>query len=252
MALVLSCANQKGGVGKTTTVINLGACIAEMGYRVLLVDFDPQANLSSGLGVLAPEGVYAVMHDSTLLRQTLKPTQMKGMDVLPSSIDLVGAQVELLSMVDKQYVLKKLLQQLRQDYDFVLIDSPPSLDILTVNSLVASDAVLIPIQCEYYALEGLVQLVKTIDSVKKAFQSKLRIYGILFTMFDKRTRIAREVIDTVIKHFEKKVFSTIIPRNVRLAEAPSHGKAVIQYDPQCLGSRSYRKLAQEVVERYAS
>ena len=249
MGKIIVFANQKGGVGKTTTAVNLGAYLAEMGRKVLLVDFDPQGNSSSNLGVRGGKsGVYEVISDQVPIREAIQKTAVAGLEVLSSDQNLTGATVELVGVEGKEYVLKEALQQVRGDYDFIFIDCPPSLGILTVNGLVAAESVIIPLQCEYFALEGLSLLVKTIERIRQGYNPQLKIGGILFTMYDIRTRLAHEVVQEVTGFFREKVFRTIIPRNVRLSEAPSFSQPISLYDPECLGAKSYRKLAEEVLE----
>jgi len=242
--------NQKGGVGKTTTVINLGAYLARAGKRVLLVDFDPQANLTSGVGgAKKAKGAYEVISGQTTMRDIIKSTKVEGLYLAPSSIDLSGATVELVDKEGRDHYLKNALALVKDEYDFVLIDCPPSLGVLTLNGLSAADEVLIPLQCEYFALEGLSLILQTIQLVQKGMNTRLKIAGILFTMYDSRTRLAQDVVAQVSSYFGDKVFSTIIPRNVRLSEAPSHGVPVCLYDAACIGAKSYEKLAAEVLAR---
>ncbi len=242
--------NQKGGVGKTTSVINLGAYLARAGKRVLLVDFDPQANLTSGVGgAKKAKGAYEVISGQTSMRDIIKPTKVEGLYLAPSSIDLSGATVELVDKEGRDHYLKNALALVKDEYDFVLIDCPPSLGVLTLNGLSAADEVLIPLQCEYFALEGLSLILQTIQLVQKGMNTRLKIAGILFTMYDSRTRLAQDVVAQVSGYFGDKVFTTIIPRNVRLSEAPSHGVPVCLYDAACIGAKSYEKLASEVLAR---
>ncbi len=242
--------NQKGGVGKTTSAINIGAYLAEAGKSVLLVDFDSQANLSSGLG--ADKGkptVYQLLSQTATVEQTIQETSVRNLYLIPASIDLSGAAVELVEQENREYYLKNALEPIRGTYDYILIDCPPSLGVLTLNGLVAADAVLIPLQCEYYALEGLSLLLQTVKRVQKNLNPALEIGGIFFTMYDQRTRLAQDVVRQVTGYFKDRVFKTIIPRNVRLSEAPSHGIPISQYDALCVGARSYQSLAQEVLQR---
>jgi chromosome partitioning protein len=240
--------NQKGGVGKTTSAINIGAYLAEAGRSVLLVDFDSQANLSSGIGVGAEQpGVYELLSGTVPIGETIRKTAVPGLSVIPASIHLSGAAVELIEQKERDFFLKKALAPARNRYDFILIDCPPSLGVLTLNGLTAADGALIPMQCEYFAMEGLSLLLQTIKRIQKNLNPPLDIEGIFFTMYDTRTRLAQEVVKEVSAYFRNKVFTTIIPRNVRLSEAPSHGLAISQYDPQCSGAKAYKSLALEVM-----
>ena len=244
--------NQKGGVGKTTSAINIGAFLADAGKSVLLVDFDSQANLSSGVGMSkAKPDVYELIAGQAALEAVIRPTSVKGLSVIPAGIDLSGAAVELVEEENRDFFLAKALEPARKKYDYILIDSPPSLGILTLNGISAADAILIPMQCEYFALEGLTHLLQTIKGVQKGLNPKLEIGGIFFTMYDPRIRLAQQVVKEVSAYFKNKVFSTIIPRNVRLSEAPSHQLPISKYDPNCSGAKAYKSLAQEVLERDA-
>jgi len=250
MGKVVAIANQKGGVGKTTTAVNLSASIGAAEKRVCLIDADPQANASSGLGVRAGEGditIYEVLIGEALAREAVQKAGL--VDIIPSHPRLIGAEIELVSQIARERKLKSALSDIGGDYDFVFIDCPPSLGLLTLNTLTAADSVLIPIQCEYYALEGLSQLLSTIRMVQKHLNPDLRIEGVLLTMFDKRLKLSSQVADEAISYFGEKVYDTIIPRNVRLGECPSFGKPVLLYDVQSAGSRSYLKLATEFIER---
>ena len=250
MSRIIAIANQKGGVGKTTTVINLSACLAEAGKRVLTVDMDPQGNSTSGLGLdkdRLENTVYQLMIGECAVRDCICRSSMKNVDVRPATVHLAGAEVELIGEQGSQYILKKELDRVRDGYDFVLIDCPPSLNLLTINAMTAADSVLVPIQCEYYALEGLSQLLYTIGLVQKSLNPGLAIEGVVFTMYDARTNLSLQVVDNVKQYLKQKIYKTIIPRNVRLAEAPSHGLPIILYDPRSAGAESYRKLAKEVI-----
>ena len=252
MGRIIAIANQKGGVGKTTTSINLAASIAEMGKRVLAIDLDPQGNMTSGLGVDKNEvenTVYELMLDECSINESIQDTVVKGLRLIPSNVNLAGAEIELLGINDKEYILKTAVDYIRDDYDFIVIDCPPSLNMLTVNAMTTADTVLVPIQCEYYALEGLSQLIHTINLVRERLNPYLDIEGIVFTMFDARTNLSLQVVENVRANVKQKVYSTIIPRNVRLAEAPSHGYPITVYDPKSTGAESYRALAEEVINR---
>ena len=250
MAKVISVANQKGGVGKTTTSINLSSSLAAAEKKILLVDIDPQANSSSGINVSNHvPSIYDVLVDKKNVDEVIIDTYMPFLDLLPSNINLVGAEIELINVENREGVLKNILAPIRENYDFIIIDCPPSLGLLTLNSLTASDSVIIPVQCEYFALEGLGQLLNTINIVKKHFNKDLTIEGVLLTMYDMRLRLSHQVADEVKKYFGEKVFDTVINRNVRISEAPSFGKPIILYDAISSGSKNYMSLASELLER---
>jgi chromosome partitioning protein len=242
--------NQKGGVGKTTSAINIGAFLAEAGKNVLLVDFDAQGNLSSGIGAkpLKP-GIYELLSETATAQQATRKTEVKNLDVIPADHDLSGAAVELIDQKERNYFLKKALTPLKAQYDYILIDCPPSLGQLTMNGLAAADLMLIPMQCEYFAMEGLQQLLRTTKLIQKDLNPSLRIGGIFFTMYDPRTRLANDVIKLISATYKEKVLNTIIPRNIRLSEAPSYGMPISLFDRQCPGARAYCALAQEIIQR---
>ena len=250
MSRTIAIANQKGGVGKTTTSINLAAALAEAGQRVLAIDFDPQGNLSSGLGVGRNDfetGVYELLMGEADFDNVVVKTTVDNLLLLPSDMNLSGAEIELLDAEQREQTLKKCIAAVKDDFDFIIIDCPPSLSLLTINALTAADSVLVPIQCEYYALEGLSQVLNTIDLVRKRLNENLKLEGVVFTMYDARINLSQQVIDSVKAALHERIYNTVIPRNVRLAEAPSHGMPVIQYDPYSKGADSYRKLAAEVL-----
>lgn len=246
MAKIIALTNQKGGVGKTTTAVNLTAELKELGKKVLLCDFDPQGNATSGLGIdqmALKNTIYEVLTGKSKAKDAIQQT--KWADVLGSNVNLAGAEIDLISMDDREYILKGILNEVREDYDYIIIDCPPSLGILTINCLCAADSFIVPLQCEYYALEGLSQLISTIKAIQKRFNPKIKLEGIVLTMFDGRTNLSMEVVEEVKVHFGEKVFKNIIPRNVRLSEAPSHGIPICEYDSLSKGAMAYKELAQE-------
>lgn len=250
MGRIIAIANQKGGVGKTTTATNLSACIAEKGKKVLTIDMDPQGNTSSGLGVdksTLDNTVYELILGFCMLEECIQPDVIENLSLLPSSINLSGAEIELIGIEDKEFILRKLISQVEDQYDFIIIDCPPSLNTLTVNALTTANTVLVPIQCEYFALEGLSQLIHTIDLVKERLNPQLRIEGVVFTMYDARTNLSLQVVENVKENLNQNIYKSIIPRNVRLAEAPSHGMPINLYDSRSAGAEAYRDLADEVI-----
>ena len=250
MGKVISVANQKGGVGKTTTTINLCTILAKTGKKVLLIDADPQGNATSGLGVDKEIEVstYDILANDATIEQSLQDTAIKNLKVCPSNINLAGAEVELVSMMSREQRLKEKLEEIKDRFDYILIDCPPSLGLITLNAFTASDSVLITVQCEYYALEGLVQLLNTINLVKKHLNKNIQIEGALLTMYDMRTNLSNQVVKEVKKYFDNKVYKTVIPRNVRLSEAPSYGMPITEYDPRSKGAKSYLKFAKEFLK----
>jgi chromosome partitioning protein len=252
MARIISVANQKGGVGKTTTTVNLGSCLAYMGQKVLLVDMDAQGNATSGMGIRKPDveqDIYDVLVNEVPIADAILPSSRENLDIVPATLQLAGAEIELTSMMARESRLKTALSELHANYDFILIDCPPSLGHLTINAFTASDAILIPVQFEYYALEGLSQLLNTVRLVQKHFNPSLEIEGVLLTMFDARTNLGAEVVEEVRRYFQEKVYDTVIPRNVRLSEAPSHGLSIVDYDIRSKGAEVYQALAKEVLAR---
>jgi chromosome partitioning protein len=247
---IIAIANQKGGVGKTTTSVNLSACLAHVGKKVLLIDTDPQGNATSGVGVNkgdVQKCIYDILIDDVDFHEVILTTKVENLDIIPATISLAGAEIELVSTISREVRMKHAIQGVKERYDYIIIDCPPSLGLLTINALTASDSILIPVQCEYYALEGLSQLLSTIRLVQKHLNEHLTIDGVLLTMFDARTNLGIQVIEEVKKYFQDKVYRTIIPRNVRLSEAPSHGEPIIVYDSKSRGAEVYLELAKEVV-----
>ncbi|MFR1766487.1 MAG: ParA family protein [Lachnospira sp.] len=252
MGRIIAIANQKGGVGKTTTAINLSACLAEAGQRVLTIDIDPQGNTTSGLGIEKDEvenTIYEVMLQEVDITEAACKNVFDNLDVIPSNVNLAGAEIDLIDINDREYVLKNAIDEIRDNYDYVILDCPPSLSMLTVNAMTAADTVLVPIQCEYYALEGLTQLIHTINLVKKKLNPELELEGVVFTMYDSRTNLSLQVVENVKDNLHQNIYKTIIPRNIRLAEAPSHGLPINIYDSKSSGAESYRLLAEEVMSR---
>jgi len=253
MGKILSISNQKGGVGKSTTAINLSACLGEMGKNVLVIDMDPQGNTTSGLGIDKDNDenytVYDLLVDNCSVEECILDTGFENLSIIASNSNLAGAEIELLELDDRENVLKNHIESIKNQYDYILIDCPPSLSILTLNAMCASSGIIVPIQCEYYALEGLTQILKTIDLVKERLNNEIEIEGVVFTMFDGRNNLSSDVVANVKENLDIRVFDTIIPRNVRLAEAPSYGMPVIEYDNRSTGAASYRYLAQELIQR---
>ena len=252
MGKIIAVANQKGGVGKTTSTINLSAALAQKGMKVLVVDCDPQGNATSGIGIEKKQiekSVYELIIGECEINECICQSQIENLRVIPSTVNLAGAEIELIGMNEKEYIMKETLKEIKDDYDYIMIDCPPSLNILTVNALTAADSVLVPIQCEFYALEGLSQLIHTIDLVKARLNTQLTIDGIVFTMYDGRTNLSIQVVDNVKNNLQHHIYRTVIPRNVRLAEAPSYGMPICLYDPRSSGAEAYNKLAEEIIAR---
>ena len=251
MGKTIAIANQKGGVGKTTTAINLSACIAELGKKVLAIDLDPQGNMTSGIGIdkSAQENtVYELMLGECTVKECIIKTDIENLDLMPSNVNLAGAEIEIIDLKEREKILKNEVDYVKNDYDYIIIDCPPALSMLTVNAMTTADSVLVPIQCEYYALEGLGQLMHTIDLVREGINKALEIEGIAFTMYDARTNLSAQVVENVKENLDVKIYDTVIPRNIRLAEAPSHGLPINMYDSKSAGAESYRQLAKEIVD----
>ncbi|MBU5482188.1 ParA family protein [Blautia sp. MSJ-19] len=252
MGRVIAVANQKGGVGKSTTAINLSACLAEKGKKVLAIDIDPQGNTTSGLGVdknNVENTLYELLLGEAEAKNTIVKDVVENVDLIPSNVNLSGAEIELIGVDDKEYIMKRIIDKVRRKYDYIIMDCPPSLNMLTINALTAANSVLVPIQCEYYALEGLSQLIHTIDLVKERLNKKLVMEGVVFTMYDARTNLSLQVVENVKDNLQQNIYKTIIPRNVRLAEAPSYGQPITLYDSRSSGAEAYRLLAEEVINR---
>lgn len=252
MGRTIAIANQKGGVGKTTTAINLSACLAEKGKKVLAVDMDPQGNMTSGLGVdkdSVENTIYNLIIGEAKMEEVLIKNVLENLDIIPTNIDLSGAEIELLDVEEKEYIVRNEINKIKDNYDFIIIDCPPSLSMLTINAMTTADSVLVPIQCEYYALEGLSQLIHTVELVRDRLNPKLTIEGVVFTMYDARTNLSLQVVENVKDNLEQTIYKTIIPRNIRLAEAPSYGIPINKYDPKSAGAESYLRLADEVIDK---
>lgn len=252
MGRTIAIANQKGGVGKTTTAINLSACLVEKGKKVLAVDMDPQGNMTSGLGVdkdSVENTIYNLIIGESKMEEVLIKDVLENLDIIPTNIDLSGAEIELLDVEEKEYIVRNEIDKIKDNYDFIIIDCPPSLSMLTINAMTTADSVLVPIQCEYYALEGLSQLIHTVELVRDRLNPKLTIEGVVFTMYDARTNLSLQVVENVKDNLEQTIYKTIIPRNIRLAEAPSYGIPINKYDPKSAGAESYLRLADEVIDK---
>ena len=252
MGRIIAIANQKGGVGRTTTTINLSACLSESGQKVLTIDLDPQGNTTSGIGLEKSElkdTVYELLLDECTIKSCIYETQIDGLHIIPANVNLSGAEIELLGINDREYLLKNAIDYIRDDYDFIIIDCPPALNMLTLDAMTTANSILVPIQCEYYALEGLSQLIHTIDLVQQRLNPKMIIEGVVFTMYDARTNLSMQVVENVKENLNTTIYKTIIPRNVKLAEAPSHGLPINLYDKKSAGAESYRLLAKEVMNR---
>lgn len=252
MGRVIAIANQKGGVGKTTTAINLSSCLAEKGKKVLAVDMDPQGNMTSGLGLdknTVENTIYDLIIGEAEISQVIEKEILENLDIIPTSIDLSGAEIELLDEENKEFIVRNAISKVKENYDYIIIDCPPSLSMLTINAMTTADSVLVPIQCEYYALEGLSQLIHTVELVRDRLNQNLEIEGVVFTMYDARTNLSLQVVENVKDNLQQNIYKTIIPRNIRLAEAPSYGMPINHYDPKSAGSDSYMRLADEVISR---
>ncbi|MBE3095119.1 MAG: ParA family protein [Actinobacteria bacterium] len=250
MGRVIAIANQKGGVGKSTTAVNMSSYLGDLGYKTLLIDLDPQSNSTSGLGITREQvdkNIYDILISNEEPRNAILKTQFNNLYIIPSSIQLAGAEIELVSTLKREYKLQHTIEKIKNDFDFIIIDCPPALGLLTINALTGAAEVLIPIQCEYYALEGLGQLINTINLVRENLNEKLIIAGVVMTMYDQRTKLSEQVVDEVRTYFPDKVYNTIIPRNIRLSEAPSYGKPILEYDPACKGAIAYKNLTKEVI-----
>ena len=252
MARIIAIANQKGGVGKTTTSINLSSCLSALGKKVLAIDMDPQGNMTSGLGIdkdNVDNTVYDLILQQASIEEVICKDALENLDVLPTNIDLSGAEIELIGIENNEFIIRDAVNEVRDNYDFIIIDCPPSLNMLTINAMTTADTVLVPIQCEYYALEGLSQLIHTIDLVKERLNPHLKMEGVVFTMYDARTNLSLQVVENVKANLDQSIYKTIIPRNIRLAEAPSHGLPINLYDPKSSGAQSYMLLAEEVINK---